>query len=76
MIYYLEENRIFVLETENTHYVFGIDRQGIIGIYTGVPSVTGGLCFCGDRRRKLQSFQAGRIPPGADTLWLHHVPHL
>ena len=32
MIYYLEENRIFVLETENTHYVFGID--------TGAPSVT------------------------------------
>ena len=26
MIYYLEENRIFVLETENTHYVFGIDQ--------------------------------------------------
>ena len=28
MIYYLEENRIFVLETENTHYVFGIDQAG------------------------------------------------
>lgn len=28
MIYYLEENRIFVLETENTHYVFGIDPAG------------------------------------------------
>lgn len=40
MIFYLEENRIFVLETENTHYVFGIDSAGIIGICTGVPSVT------------------------------------
>lgn len=40
MIFYLEENRIFVLETENTHYVFGLTRQGIIGICTGVPSVT------------------------------------
>lgn len=28
MIFYLEENRIFVLETENTHYVFGIDPAG------------------------------------------------
>lgn len=28
MIHYLEENRIFVLETENTHYVFGIDPAG------------------------------------------------
>lgn len=28
MIYYLKENRIFVLETENTHYVFGIDPAG------------------------------------------------
>ena len=28
MIFYLEENRIFVLETENTHYVFGIDSAG------------------------------------------------
>ena len=28
MIFYLEENRIFVLETENTHYVFGIDQAG------------------------------------------------
>lgn len=28
MIYYLEENRIFVLETESTHYVFGIDPAG------------------------------------------------
>ena len=28
MFYYLEENRIFVLETENTHYVFGIDQAG------------------------------------------------
>lgn len=28
MIYYLKENRIFVLETENTHYVFGIDQAG------------------------------------------------
>lgn len=28
MIYCLEENRIFVLETENTHYVFGIDPAG------------------------------------------------
>lgn len=28
MIYYLGENRIFVLETENTHYVFGIDPAG------------------------------------------------
>ena len=25
IFFYLEENRIFVLETENTHYVFGID---------------------------------------------------
>lgn len=28
MIFYLEESRIFVLETENTHYVFGIDPAG------------------------------------------------
>lgn len=28
MIFYLKENRIFVLETENTHYVFGIDSAG------------------------------------------------
>ena len=28
MIFCLEENRIFVLETENTHYVFGIDPAG------------------------------------------------
>lgn len=28
MIHYLEEKRIFVLETENTHYVFGIDPAG------------------------------------------------
>lgn len=28
MIYCLEEKRIFVLETENTHYVFGIDPAG------------------------------------------------
>lgn len=28
MIHCLEENRIFVLETENTHYVFGIDPAG------------------------------------------------
>ena len=28
MIFYLEENRIFVLEMENTHYVFGIDPAG------------------------------------------------
>lgn len=28
MIHYLEKNRIFVLETENTHYVFGIDQAG------------------------------------------------
>lgn len=28
MIHYLEKNRIFVLETENTHYVFGIDPAG------------------------------------------------
>lgn len=28
MIFYLEESHIFVLETENTHYVFGIDPAG------------------------------------------------
>lgn len=28
MIHYLEKSRIFVLETENTHYVFGIDQAG------------------------------------------------
>lgn len=28
MINYIEKNKIFVLETNNTHYVFGIDKTG------------------------------------------------
>lgn len=28
MIKYIEKNRVFVIETENTHYVFGIDEAG------------------------------------------------
>ena len=40
MIFYLEENRIFVLETENTHYVFGIDSAGYNRHLHCMPSVT------------------------------------